>query len=315
MSDDLFTYDVKLQEVSLPLIGDEQCDDLKYDHDRYIQRISYEEYEKIYVEVVILINKKLVRLIDVTMEQWLDLKYGDHMTMDENIKKGVIATWLIRSYKWQFEDYLEIKKDRDTYAREIDMEYNPSNVVFAEWLALKLHTTWRWIDLEDTNENDDEITEIFRIETDLFNFETPLCEAFNEFNYLLKIETDLLTNDIPGFKTYDEFKDEWMDWRNEETPWVTEKPWSEDGIPVDDIHHICEPFRFKNGKGKWPTCRSNEEGFSNGGELPRMIRVGYMTYFQDYEWYDNLMDGKLKEEALKQKNPSMKNHEAMQLKG
>nr|GEY00832.1 hypothetical protein [Tanacetum cinerariifolium] len=40
-------------------------------------------------------------------------------------------------------------------------------------------------------------------------------------------------------------------------------------------------------------------GFCNGGELPGMIRVGYMTYFQDYEWY-NLIDGKLKEEALKQ---------------
>ncbi|GJQ92028.1 hypothetical protein Tco_0003167 [Tanacetum coccineum] len=25
------------------------------------------------------------------------------------------------------------------------------------------------------------------------------------------------------------------------------------------------------------------------------------TYFQDYEWYDDLVDGKLKEEALKQK--------------
>ncbi|GKF68940.1 hypothetical protein Tco_0198619, partial [Tanacetum coccineum] len=32
-----------------------------------------------------------------------------------------------------------------------------------------------------------------------------------------------------------------------------------------------------------------------------MVRVGYMTYFQDYEWYDNLVDEKLKEEALKQK--------------
>ncbi|GJY79882.1 hypothetical protein Tco_0492633 [Tanacetum coccineum] len=32
-----------------------------------------------------------------------------------------------------------------------------------------------------------------------------------------------------------------------------------------------------------------------------MVRVGYMDYFQDYEWYDNLMDDNLKEEALKQK--------------
>ncbi|GJV53169.1 hypothetical protein Tco_1448910 [Tanacetum coccineum] len=32
-----------------------------------------------------------------------------------------------------------------------------------------------------------------------------------------------------------------------------------------------------------------------------MVRVGYMTYFQDYKWYDDLVDGKLKVEAMKQK--------------
>nr|GEV68574.1 hypothetical protein [Tanacetum cinerariifolium] len=76
-----------------------------------------------------------------------------------------------------------------------------------------------------------------------------------------------------------------------------EEPWLENGIPIDDVHHICEPLRFKNGKAKWRTCNSNDEGFCNGGELPRMVRVGYMTYFQDYKWYFR----KLKDEALKQK--------------
>nr|GEX57147.1 hypothetical protein [Tanacetum cinerariifolium] len=32
-----------------------------------------------------------------------------------------------------------------------------------------------------------------------------------------------------------------------------------------------------------------------------MVWVGYMTYFQDYEWYNELADENLKEEALKQK--------------
>ncbi|GKA24255.1 hypothetical protein Tco_0710288 [Tanacetum coccineum] len=58
-------------------------------------------------------------------------------------------------------------------------------------------------ELEETYINkEDEIVEIFRIETNIFDFETPLCKAFNEFNYLLKIDTDLLTHNIPGFKTY-----------------------------------------------------------------------------------------------------------------
>ncbi|GJY24400.1 hypothetical protein Tco_0398058 [Tanacetum coccineum] len=32
-----------------------------------------------------------------------------------------------------------------------------------------------------------------------------------------------------------------------------------------------------------------------------MVRVGCMTYFQDHKWYDELTDGKMKEEALMHK--------------
>ncbi|GJT83589.1 hypothetical protein Tco_1057931 [Tanacetum coccineum] len=46
---------------------------------------------------------------------------------------------------------------------------------------------------------------------------------------------------------------------------------------------------------------SNEDGFCNGGELPGMVLVGYMRYFQDHEWYNDLMNGSLKDEALEQK--------------
>ncbi|GJZ45299.1 hypothetical protein Tco_0592895 [Tanacetum coccineum] len=44
-------------------------------------------------------------------------------------------------------------------------------------------------DLEETNHGDEqEIGEIFRIETNLFDYETPLCKKFKEFNYLLKTD-------------------------------------------------------------------------------------------------------------------------------
>nr|GEX25357.1 hypothetical protein [Tanacetum cinerariifolium] len=78
--------------------------------------------------------------------------------------------------------------------------------------------------------DEDKVAKIFKIETDIFNFETPICKAFNEFNYVLKIEIDLLTSDILGFKTYDEFKNEWMDKWNKGIPWVPEEPWE----PNDD---------------------------------------------------------------------------------
>ncbi|GKB62605.1 hypothetical protein Tco_0918791 [Tanacetum coccineum] len=77
-----------------------------------------------------------------------------------------------------------------------------------------------------------------------------------------------------------------------------EEPWSEKGVQYQLCDHICEPYRFKNGKAKWPTCTSDIDGFCNGGELPGMVRVGTMTYFQDHSWYDELADGKLKDETL-----------------
>ncbi|GKC24500.1 hypothetical protein Tco_1026650 [Tanacetum coccineum] len=146
---------------------------------------------------------------------------------------------------------------------------------------------------ETYKDGEHKIAKIFRIETGIFDFEIPLCTTFNEFNYLLKIDTDLFTHDIQEAKTYEEYKNELNN--------DPEEPWLENEVPYELINHVCEPFHFKNGKTKWPTCSSSEDGFCNGRELQRIVRVSYMTYFQDCEWYDDLVDGKLKEEALKQK--------------
>ncbi|GJW46698.1 hypothetical protein Tco_0078344 [Tanacetum coccineum] len=74
------------------------------------------------------------------------------------------------------------------------------------------------------NENlidEDDVTEIFRIDTNVFDFETPTCRAFKEFNYLLQIDPDVLTKDIDRFKTYEEYKDDWIYEWNEDIPWWT----------------------------------------------------------------------------------------------
>ncbi|GJV38006.1 hypothetical protein Tco_1410483 [Tanacetum coccineum] len=146
---------------------------------------------------------------------------------------------------------------------------------------------------EANNDDEQETTKILRIETNLFDYETPLCTEFKEFNFLFKVDPELFTHDIEITKTYEDYENELSD--------ELEEPWSKDGVPYEICDHICEPFRFKNGKAKWPTCNSNKDGFCNGGELLGMVRVGYMTYFQDYEWYNELADGNLNEEALKQK--------------
>ncbi|GKC56744.1 hypothetical protein Tco_1084342, partial [Tanacetum coccineum] len=146
---------------------------------------------------------------------------------------------------------------------------------------------------EEIEEDDDPdyITDIFKIEGNLFDFETPLYEAFNDFNYLLKIDKDLFTFDIQGTGTYEEYE------LNNPVTKDLEEPWLDNGVP----YQLCEPYHFKNGITKWPTCSSNINRFCNSGELPGIVRVGSMTYFQDHKWYDELADGSMKEETLMHK--------------
>ncbi|GKA01508.1 hypothetical protein Tco_0674173 [Tanacetum coccineum] len=113
---------------------------------------------------------------------------------------------------------------------------------------------------EEFSDNEDEVAEVFRIDTNIFDFETPMCKAFKEFNYLLQIDPDLLTKDIEGFKTYDEYKDDWI------------YEWNRDN-----------------------------DGHCNGGNLPGAYIVRNSLHYQDYEWYDALINCELKEQALRNK--------------
>ncbi|GKC09775.1 hypothetical protein Tco_1001385 [Tanacetum coccineum] len=119
------------------------------------------------------------------------------------------------------------------------------------------------------SDNEDDVAEVFGINTNIFDFETPICKTFKEFNYLLQIDTDLLTKDIKGFKTYDEYKDDWIYEWNRDVPWFDEKPWT-------DTRVWTEPTPVKH-------------------------YFGNSLHYQDYEWYKALMDCELKEQALRNK--------------
>ncbi|GJW54824.1 hypothetical protein Tco_0098909, partial [Tanacetum coccineum] len=92
---------------------------------------------------------------------------------------------------------------------------------------------------DDDNDPDviDNVLEIIKIDGDLFNFDSPLCIAFEEFNHLLKVDLDLFTYDIQGFKTYDKYAQE----LNNKTQ-GNEEPWSENMVPYQLCDHICEPL-------------------------------------------------------------------------
>ncbi|GKA23402.1 hypothetical protein Tco_0709364 [Tanacetum coccineum] len=216
------------------------------------------------------------------------------------------------------------KMDNDSEQEaDDDMGYDPSDVAFIEWLGSKNfnyktmdHYTMKalwiyWIRGDDeveltdeeSSDNDDEIAEVFRIDTNIFDYETPLCSAFNEFNYLLKVDPDLLTKDIIGFKTYEDYKDDWIYEWNKDVPWVDEKPWTDAGVwtKPTPVKHTCKPFNYKTGCSEWPTCSWKDDGYCNGGNLPGAYIIGNQLHYQDYEWYEALEDCKLKDEALRNK--------------
>ncbi|GJU78417.1 hypothetical protein Tco_1275487 [Tanacetum coccineum] len=119
---------------------------------------------------------------------------------------------------------------------------------------------------EEFSDDKDKLSEVFRIDTNLFNFETPMCKAFKEFNYLLQIDPDLLTKDIKGFKTYEDYKNDWI---------------------------------YEWNKGMYHGWM--DDGYCNGGNSPGTYIIGNQLHYQDYEWYEALEDSKLKDEALRNK--------------
>ncbi|GJU30859.1 hypothetical protein Tco_1174448 [Tanacetum coccineum] len=146
------------------------------------------------------------------------------------------------------------------------MRYDPSDVAFTECSLMKNLLTMK---MKESFDNEDEVAEVLRIDANIFDYETPLCLAFNEFNYLLKVDPDLLIKDIMGFKTYEDYKDDWIYEWNKNVP--------------------------------WPTCSWRDDGYCNGGNFPGAYVIGNSLYYQDLKWYDALEDWELKEEALRNK--------------
>nr|GEV63672.1 hypothetical protein [Tanacetum cinerariifolium] len=154
-----------------------------------------------------------------------------------------------------------------THGSGDDMEYDPSNARGDDEVELSHKES---LDSDD----EDEVAEIFKIETNVFDFETRMCRAF---------------------------KDDWMYEWNKDVPWVHERPWTNNGVWEEPtpVKHYCEPFSFKSGHKEWPTCSWKDDGYCNGGNLHGAYIVGNALRYHDLEWYETLEDRKLIDEALK----------------
>ncbi|GJR11072.1 hypothetical protein Tco_0793724 [Tanacetum coccineum] len=106
----------------------------------------------------------------------------------------------------------------------------------------------------ETDKDDDpnDIANIFKIEENLFDFETPLCKAFNKFNYLLKIDTGDL-----------------------------EEPWSDNGVPYQLCDHIFTiiVLRMKTIAHLY----LDVDRFCNDGELPEMVWRSGLDLFSEHK--------------------------------
>ncbi|GJZ27511.1 hypothetical protein Tco_0571764 [Tanacetum coccineum] len=139
-----------------------------------------------------------------SITSWVDLTTNFFGKYYPPSRAGKVNTMII---KWdptnpEFENWFASK-----FANYMMMDIFTKGALWDYWKlgSGKIKPTY----LEETDHDDEqEIGEIFRIETNLFDYETPLCEKFREFNYLLRIDPDVLTIDIEGFKTYDEYKDD-----------------------------------------------------------------------------------------------------------
>ncbi|PWA85355.1 C2 calcium/lipid-binding domain, CaLB [Artemisia annua] len=94
--------------------------------------------ERFYAESEILFHKKLIRLMDIFLEEWLELKYEDPEFDPMDEVKRIVTSWLTRSFKDQFNEFMEIKRKMIGNA-SFDLHYDPNDVDFSDWLASKFH--------------------------------------------------------------------------------------------------------------------------------------------------------------------------------
>nr|GEW46571.1 hypothetical protein [Tanacetum cinerariifolium] len=143
-----------------------------------------------------------------TFEKWLASKFANHMIMDLFTKKVLWDFWI-----------------------KNNGQEGVANKEFSH--AEKAN-----------NDYEQEMAEIFKIVTKLFDFKTPLCTEFKEFNFLLKVDLKLFTHNIEIIKTYEDYENK----LNNEL----EEPLSKDGVPYEICDRIANLSVSKMGKLNGP---------------------------------------------------------------
>ncbi|GJU20888.1 hypothetical protein Tco_1154230 [Tanacetum coccineum] len=147
--------------------------------------------------------------------------------------------------------------DLDVYERKVC--YDECEKIYVEAIRgdkEEVLTDEELFDLEEENLSEgDEIAEIFRIETDIFDFETPLCEAFKEINYLFKIDVDDEVESSDDAWSHYSPIDEWKDY--EHTIYIETDVNSNYNSYLD----VCQIFNNHAGTNNNDEIQENRECF------------------------------------------------------
>ncbi|GJW64280.1 hypothetical protein Tco_0116164 [Tanacetum coccineum] len=73
----------------------------------------------------------------------------------------------------------DLRVDDDSKHEADDIGFDPSNIAFTEWLGSKGDDEVELTD-EEFSDNEDEIAEVFRIDTNIFDYETPIYYEWYE---------------------------------------------------------------------------------------------------------------------------------------
>nr|GEU86751.1 hypothetical protein [Tanacetum cinerariifolium] len=182
-----------------------------------------------------------------------------------------------------------------------------------------------------------EFNRMSRMEDDLFTYEVEIVEVTNipcdlkkeddskqqmshEFDNDIKYdssdargdgEVELIDEESSDSNDEDEVakifriktNDDWIYESNKDVPWAKERPWTKNGVWKEPtlVKHHCKTFNYKSGCSKWPTYSWKDDGYCYRGNLPGAYIIRNTLCYQDLEWYKDLKDGKLKEEASKNK--------------
>nr|GEW34997.1 hypothetical protein [Tanacetum cinerariifolium] len=138
-------------------------------------KVIKEEFEKLVSLMINDVSLTCNTSLEIFNEEFNRMSRIDDDLLTYEVENSGITNILCDSNK---EDDSEQQMSHET---DDDIEYDPSDVEVRGDDEVELTN-------EESSDSDaeDEVAEIFRIKTNVFNFETPLCKAFKEFNFFYK---------------------------------------------------------------------------------------------------------------------------------